>query len=325
MSSNASRKGPHPINLSAWKNNHSTKWWLVRESYLVSVSDPAELTIEDVFILDADFAIERPKRVYRQGLNLLHLGHSDDEGKKAGQWDVSNLDRPVKNMPEQEQDREEDGHHQHPRDGQTEEERTEAGTVVSHKSKSTISRIFTRSSKKPEEKSEHEKIKDHITEPNHGGHETNTQPISGRSSPENRTLGIYGNVEDADVKPMDPNLRPQKRTANIEGTAVDDVPDPHRHGQRFRQRFASSASSTASSDHPGTNIDPSIGQDPRKVGTGDSKDDDAKKNKKKTSKEVSQHTFYVTNTQRRVKFVAKNEVRFTFFCVTFYPHYLCGG
>jgi phospholipase D1/2 len=43
---------------------------------------PAQLTIWDVFLLDAEFQIERPKRYYRQPLNLLqsvsldHGGHS---------------------------------------------------------------------------------------------------------------------------------------------------------------------------------------------------------------------------------------------------------
>ena len=35
----------------------------------------------DVFLIDQDFAIERPTRYYRQGLNLLHIDgeDSDDE------------------------------------------------------------------------------------------------------------------------------------------------------------------------------------------------------------------------------------------------------
>jgi phospholipase D1/2 len=32
---------------------------------------PAQLTVFDVFLLDSDFRIERPKRYYRQGFNLL--------------------------------------------------------------------------------------------------------------------------------------------------------------------------------------------------------------------------------------------------------------
>ncbi len=37
------------------------------------------MTVWDVFLFDQDFAIERPTRYYRQGLNLLHLdAHEDD-------------------------------------------------------------------------------------------------------------------------------------------------------------------------------------------------------------------------------------------------------
>ncbi|CCO37404.1 hypothetical protein BN14_11560 [Rhizoctonia solani AG-1 IB] len=83
LSSNMSRKGAHH-GLLAWKRNHEPKWWLVRESYLVAVEDPGELQIFDVFLLDADFAIERPVRYYRQGLSFLHgaLDNDDEAAEK---------------------------------------------------------------------------------------------------------------------------------------------------------------------------------------------------------------------------------------------------
>ena len=34
-------------------------------------------------MLDSDFKIERPKRYYRQGLNLLHLTDDEDDGKSS--------------------------------------------------------------------------------------------------------------------------------------------------------------------------------------------------------------------------------------------------
>ncbi|KAI9464976.1 phospholipase D [Lactarius psammicola] len=58
------------------------KWCAVRESYLVAVEEAGELVVWDVFLLDADFKIERPTRYYRQGLNLLH-GDSTGEGGRA--------------------------------------------------------------------------------------------------------------------------------------------------------------------------------------------------------------------------------------------------
>jgi phospholipase D1/2 len=58
------------------------KWCAVRESYLVAVEEAGELAVWDVFLLDADFKIERPTRYYRQGLNLLH-GDSTGEGDAA--------------------------------------------------------------------------------------------------------------------------------------------------------------------------------------------------------------------------------------------------
>ncbi|CAE6425545.1 unnamed protein product [Rhizoctonia solani] len=83
LSSNMSRKAAH-TGLLAWKRNHEPKWWLVRESYLVAVEDPGELQIFDVFLLDSEFAIERPIRYYRQGLSFLHgaLDNDDDAAEK---------------------------------------------------------------------------------------------------------------------------------------------------------------------------------------------------------------------------------------------------
>ncbi|EJT98705.1 phospholipase D [Dacryopinax primogenitus] len=73
-------KGHHFIN---WKTSHDPKWWLVRDSYMVAVDSIADIDIYDVFLFDADFTIERPKRVYRQGLSFLHLtrqsSHFEDE------------------------------------------------------------------------------------------------------------------------------------------------------------------------------------------------------------------------------------------------------
>ncbi|QRW00574.1 hypothetical protein RhiJN_28592 [Ceratobasidium sp. AG-Ba] len=80
LSSNMSRKAAH-TGLLAWKRNHEPKWWLVRESYLVAVEDPGDLQIFDVFLLDADFTIERPVRYYRQGLSFLHGALDNDDAE----------------------------------------------------------------------------------------------------------------------------------------------------------------------------------------------------------------------------------------------------
>ncbi|KAG5646537.1 hypothetical protein DXG03_003304 [Asterophora parasitica] len=55
-----------------WRARKLARWCAIRESYLVVMEEPGELTVWDVFLLDSDFRIERPKRYYRQGLNLLH-------------------------------------------------------------------------------------------------------------------------------------------------------------------------------------------------------------------------------------------------------------
>ncbi|KAJ7163385.1 phospholipase D [Mycena filopes] len=66
---------------ATWKERKESRWCCVRDSYIVAVQEPGELKIWDVFLLDADFDIERPKRYYRQGLKLLHPASEDEEGK----------------------------------------------------------------------------------------------------------------------------------------------------------------------------------------------------------------------------------------------------
>ncbi|KAG6903142.1 hypothetical protein C0995_004689 [Termitomyces sp. Mi166 len=58
---------------AGWRARKAARWCAIRESYLVVMEEPGELTVWDVFLLDPEFEIERPKRYYRQGLNLLHV------------------------------------------------------------------------------------------------------------------------------------------------------------------------------------------------------------------------------------------------------------
>ena len=82
-------KGPFGKRGTSWKEKKKQRWCAVRESYLVVVEEMGEvsaeirflelptlitltqLAVHDVFMIDTDFKIERPKRYYRQGLNLL--------------------------------------------------------------------------------------------------------------------------------------------------------------------------------------------------------------------------------------------------------------
>ncbi|KAI0755244.1 phospholipase D [Daedaleopsis nitida] len=65
---------------AGWREKKNQRWCAVRESYLVAMEEMGELTVWDVFLIDQDFAIERPTRYYRQGLHLLHLDvHENDQ------------------------------------------------------------------------------------------------------------------------------------------------------------------------------------------------------------------------------------------------------
>lgn len=66
------------------------KWCAIRESYLVAVEEPGELAVWDVFLLDAHFEIERPKRYYRQVLDFSGDSSAsrsvDNNHAERGSW-----------------------------------------------------------------------------------------------------------------------------------------------------------------------------------------------------------------------------------------------
>ncbi|WWC88903.1 uncharacterized protein L201_003818 [Kwoniella dendrophila CBS 6074] len=69
---NASRRANQPgLAPTTWAAHRKPKWFIVRDSYFIATDGPESVDYYDVFLLDADFTIERPKRYYRTGLHLL--------------------------------------------------------------------------------------------------------------------------------------------------------------------------------------------------------------------------------------------------------------
>ncbi|KAG6810808.1 hypothetical protein H0H92_010252 [Tricholoma furcatifolium] len=80
---------------AGWRARKAVRWCAIRESYLVVMEEPGEVNVWDVFLLDNEFEIERPKRYYRQGLHLLHVdGHSFSH-KTQGQPEAETGERSV--------------------------------------------------------------------------------------------------------------------------------------------------------------------------------------------------------------------------------------
>ena len=70
--SNASRRANQPgLSPISWMSNRSPKWFIIRDSYFVATDGPESADIYEVFLIDEDFRIERPKRVYRTGMHFL--------------------------------------------------------------------------------------------------------------------------------------------------------------------------------------------------------------------------------------------------------------
>ena len=81
LSNNCGRLSDQPSIVSGMKLKRvrAPKWWIVRDDYLVCVEDAHSIQIYDVFLIDNDFSIERPKRYYRQTANAIRAPFVEGE------------------------------------------------------------------------------------------------------------------------------------------------------------------------------------------------------------------------------------------------------
>ncbi|SNX81686.1 probable SPO14 - phospholipase D [Melanopsichium pennsylvanicum] len=63
-----------------WAKAYEPKWFIVRESFIAIVNEPDSLQLYDVFLMDDEFKVERPKRLYKQTMHIAHgLTRSDEK------------------------------------------------------------------------------------------------------------------------------------------------------------------------------------------------------------------------------------------------------
>ena len=196
-----------------------------------------QLTVWDVFLIDQDFAIERPTRYYRQGLNLLHQLEGQDDGEQ---------DEPHVSVNGHDIAREESL--------QPRPRKRLASTVGSIKS--SISKVFQGTSPR----------KKHLHHPRHStsvNHLTAEGAMSRRRrSASTSSSDSASSAEGPPSRPLTPMLDPSTNTNTLDNR--DREQGAHRQGGRTQH-------------------------------------------KKRSSKDVSKHVFYVVNSQTRLKLYAKNE------------------
>ncbi|TFK52257.1 phospholipase D [Heliocybe sulcata] len=233
---------------ASWKERREHRWCAVRESYLVVLKEQGELDVWDVFCFDSDFKIERPKRYYRQGFNLLHGGTEMDDVLSFGG---------VKEKVQREHD---DGHG----DG---DRHSVFGTI-----KKGMSKVLH--------------IGHHHHHHHHGHH-----PTEGQKN---------GEGHDQDQQSTRAASVPNGRARSGSTTS----------GSSSSSLSSSSRSQTPILD-PSTNTNPLIDPDSHDVNDNllrppaDPKE--AEKRKKRKDNEVSKHTFYIENSQMRLKLYPRNE------------------
>ncbi len=67
-----------------WFESHNPKWFIVRESFIAMVDEPDSLQVYDVFLLDNEFEIIQPKRIYRKTLALGSVAKDKIKSKGDG-------------------------------------------------------------------------------------------------------------------------------------------------------------------------------------------------------------------------------------------------
>ncbi|KIJ54658.1 hypothetical protein M422DRAFT_240742 [Sphaerobolus stellatus SS14] len=230
-----------------WREKHKSKWCAVRESYLVVLQDPGELEIFEVFLLDQDFKIERPKRVYRQGFNRLLHGHDHKKGSTHRAVEEAMAVTAAGNVG--------DGD---PHENKEEKPPPSQGGTL-RKFRASIGRVFH---------SHHRYGSTQSLPPSGHRRRSMANTVSGTSSNSSSDGSSSSDEEDDDIRPATPLVDPS--------TNVDPLAEP------------------VTDDEEGTT----------RAEAKQSEND--KRKKKKRAKDVSKHTFFIENSQMKLKLYARN-------------------
>ncbi|KZV82901.1 phospholipase D/nuclease, partial [Exidia glandulosa HHB12029] len=198
-----------------------------RDSYLVAVDEPGETRVHDVFLLDADFNVERPTRYLRKGLNMLHLGDEEEHTAANPETHAESPGTPRSLE-----------HHQHPHTSHNQQPKTQSESGA----KLTLRKIFTLGSSRRARSS-------------------SPSSSSSSSAPSSR----------AATPLADPSTnRPEESPATA--NTANSILDPERMEENIQQR-----------------------------------QQEGKKKRKNKTQDLSHRTFYIENSQMRLKLTARNE------------------
>ncbi|KAG8805702.1 Phospholipase D1, partial [Serendipita sp. 399] len=266
---------------TGWRERRRGRWCAVRESYLVVMKEAGELEIYDVFLLDCEFTIERPTRYYRQGLRAISLEETDEDDRKD---EPDKPNRLTKILHRTDRKAAQEIGHEDAGDNQP------AETEITQSPDNVASTSETMNGSLQHEHQHHHHHHHDGSSRHRGPNRASTirSKASHRSSASTAKSTIFS------------RLRSIK--SNREGS---------RRRSSSTDSFSShSSSSSASSDavepaykDPSTHVN--IMTNKHKQGdegmTGD------EKNSKRTTKDLSHHTFFIENSQMRLKLVARTE------------------
>lgn len=245
-----------------------------------------QLEIYDVFLLDSEFHVERPTRALRQGLRAIHLEDKEGEEKKDG------LSAPVGRRLAKASHRH--GEHLSPHNRGVDDE----GDTDEHTDREEGRHHRTRTEPHTESQS---KSKDFAAADDGRPHRKHTTDTNGQGSPtagRARSHARRSSVSTARSTILGRlrSIRSGRESARRRSSSSDSVTS---HGT---DSSADSDMAEPAYHDPSTHVN--IMTDKHSQGDAD----DSARDKRK-EKDLSHHTFFIENSQMRLKLVARTEVR----------------
>lgn len=245
------------------------------------------MTIWDVFLLDSEFRIERPKRYYRQGFNLLRekksnmgevidvaQGHIEEEGEEHERHKA------------EEDGRDYDAEHSHSKEmtrSHSEHHLANIGRSL-RGVKHALGKVFHLGHGAHPHQHHHH----HHHENGHTSSDPGPSTSGGRGRSGSTSSSSSSSSASSDSRAGSPLLDPS--------THLNAMAKPKkRELEEERQASGDNPDGDAEGDNPNRDV---LEEDWKKE----------KKAQKKKEKDVSKHTFFLVNSQLRVKVSSKNEV-----------------
>ena len=258
-----------------------------------------QLEIYDVFLLDSEFSIQRPRRYYRQGLRAMHLGESEE--------DEILPEKPHRHHPKRHK------HHDEAFSGEAGHPRPDVPHVTVNKvnQNTTVNRPSgdTRSGE-VRQPIEHTQAEEHERSKSNLSYRSKDTARTGHSSVHTMASNILSRFKSVTSHKSRPSTsgRMTFSSSSTSSTSSDDESSDNDHQPSIDPSTSHPTDVVyGDADHVGEGSEAKAGA--QKADARNEDETQKEKKKKKRMKDVSRHTFYIENSQQRLKIVGRSEVK----------------